>query len=215
MSDLPDPLTLIGLLVALALIPFLAVMVTSFIKLVVVLSLIRNALGIQQIPPNIVLNGIALILTVYIMAPVGFETWDILKSQNLNYTELDRLGGVFEEAQKPLKAFLIENADENERNFFRDTTAALWPERYAQNVTNEHFLVVIPAFTVAELTRAFEIGFMLYLPFIAIDLIVSNILLAMGMVMVSPMTISLPFKLFLFVMVDGWTRLIHGLVLSY
>ena len=99
--------------------------------------------------------------------------------------------------------------------FFLNSTQRLWPEEARRDVSSDDLLILVPAFTVSELTKAFEIGFLLYLPFIAIDLIVSNILLAMGMMMVSPLTISLPFKLFLFVVVDGWTRLIHGLVLSY
>ena len=118
-------------------------------------------------------------------------------------------------AQEPILGFLQRHTNEREKRFFLDTTRKLWSKEAAATVDKDSFLILVPAFTVTELTSAFQIGFLLYLPFIAIDLIVSNILLAMGMMMVSPMTISLPFKLLLFVLVDGWTRLIHGIVLTY
>jgi type III secretion protein R len=215
MPETPDPLSLIIALVALGLLPFIAVMVTSFVKLVVVFSLVRNALGVQQIPPTIALNGLALILTVYIMAPVGGEVLDLLRDEQLSLSDPASIGAALDKGKEPFRDFLLKFTAERERDFFLDTTRDLWPPEFSEGVTDRDFLIVIPAFTVSELTRAFEIGFLLYLPFVVIDLIVSNILLAMGMMMVSPMTISLPFKLFLFVMVDGWTRLVHGLVLSY
>jgi type III secretion protein R len=114
-----------------------------------------------------------------------------------------------------LRAFLMEHTTASQREFFLTTATRLWPASMAETVTPDSFFILAPAFTVAELTAAFEIGFLIYLPFVVIDLIVSNILLAMGMMMVSPMTISLPLKLFLFVMVDGWSRLVEGLILSY
>lgn len=215
MAELPNPVTLIALMVALGLLPFVAVMVTSYIKLVVVMAIVRNALGVQQIPPTIVLNGLALILTVYIMAPVGQQVADELEDNDITFEDPSSLMGAFDEGKEPFREFLIRNTDIAEREFFLETTREIWPPEYAEGTTDTHLLILIPAFTITELTRAFEIGFLIYLPFIAIDLIVSNILLAMGMMMVSPMTISLPFKLFLFVMVDGWSRLLHGLVLSY
>jgi type III secretion protein R len=118
-------------------------------------------------------------------------------------------------AKEPFRRYLLRYTPEDERAFFVRATQQIWPEEERENVSGDDLVVLVPAFTVSQLTKAFEIGFLLYLPFIAVDLIVSNILLAMGMMMVSPLTISLPFKLFLFVVVDGWTRLIHGLVLSY
>lgn len=219
-TTVADPLSLILLLVALSLAPFLAIMVTSFIKIVVVLNLIRNALGVQQIPPNMVINGLAIILSIYIMAPVAQDTYTILEQQglakmNLSQMNVDTMRTMAGEAKKPLQEFLTKHSHDRERAFFVSTTKKLWKPEMAEQVTPQDFMIVVPAFTVSELTSAFQIGFLLYLPFIAIDLIVSNILLAMGMMMVSPVTISLPFKLLLFVLVDGWTRVIHGLVLTY
>lgn len=216
---LPDPLSLITLLVSLSLAPFAAMMVTSFIKLVVVINLVRNALGIQQIPPNMVVNGLALILTFYIMAPVAQESLDIMEQRGLAKLsmtqDMPQIKEIVSEAKTPLQEFLSKHTSDRERQFFMNTAKLLWPKGAAAKLTKDDLLILVPAFTVSELTSAFQIGFLLYLPFIVIDLVVSNILLAMGMMMVSPMTISLPFKLLLFVLVSGWTRLIHGLVMTY
>lgn len=217
--QVPDPLSLILLTAMLALAPFFAVMATSYVKLVVILSLVRNALGIQQIPPNMVLNGIAVILTVYIMAPVATDTYQIVEReievQPFGDRDAEGLRELLKSASGPIQGFLERYTSNREKRFFVDNAERLWGKDSEIEISEDSFFVLVPAFTVSELTTAFEIGFLLYLPFIAIDLIVSNILLAMGMMMVSPMTISLPFKLLLFVLLDGWARLIHGIVLTY
>jgi type III secretion protein R len=213
--DLPDPLFLIISLGLLALVPFIAVMATSFVKIAVVLALVRNALGVQQIPPNIALHGIAIVLTLYIMAPVGYAAYEVLSEKDFEGMTLDEFGATLDEASVSFREFLSRHASQSEKDFFVDTARKIWPEEIARDVTHEDIRVLVPAFTVSELKTAFEVGFLLYLPFIAVDLVISNILLAMGMMMVSPMTISLPFKLLLFVLLDGWTRLLHGLVLTY
>jgi len=215
MPNLPDPISLIFLVGILGLLPFLVIMTTSFVKLVVVFSLIRNALGVQQIPPNLVLNGLALILTLYIMAPVGTSVFESLQQIDLKTIDTPGLIDAASKASEPFRTFLSKHSAEGERLFFIETAQRLWPPEMRDSAASENLLILIPAFTLSELKSAFEIGFLLYLPFIAIDLIISNILLAMGMMMVSPMTISLPFKLLLFVMLDGWTQLIQGLVLTY
>ena len=188
-----DPITLAVLLALMALMPTLVVVSTSFLKIAVVMSLLRNALGVQQMPPNLALYGMALILSAYVMAPVGMHMFDRLTERPDTLKNVPSLVGTVREGAEPLREFMLKNSRAEQRDFF----------------------VLMPAFVVSELTAAFQIGFLLYLPFVVIDLIVSNILLAMGMMMVSPVTISLPLKLFLFVMVDGWSRLIQGLVLTY
>jgi type III secretion protein R len=198
-----------------ALFPFLAVVATSFVKISVVFLLVRNALGVQQIPPNMALNALAIILSGYIMAPVVVETYDLLSQGNHTFTTAEGLKAAYETGKGPLTKFLNAHAAEREKLFFMESAKSLWPKEMADQLSPDSIIVVLPAFTVSQLREAFEIGFLLYLPFIAIDLIVSNILLAMGMMMVSPLTISLPFKLFLFVMIDGWSRLILGLVKTY
>jgi type III secretion protein R len=210
-----DPLNLILALVVAGLVPFLAVVASSFIKISVVLLLVRNALGVQQIPPNMALNALAIIISGYIMAPVFVETFDILSSGDYRFDSVQAVQRTFSAAKDPLLNWINLHSDDRERTFFVLAAKEIWPESLQSSATADNLAVVLPAFVVSQLREAFEIGFLLYLPFIAIDLIVSNILLAMGMMMVSPLTISLPFKLFLFVMVDGWSRLILGLIQTY
>lgn len=210
-----DRFSLIFIFALLGLAPFVLMVVSSFLKIVVVLSLIRNALGVQQIPPNTIINSMAIMLSLFIMAPIAEDTYAILKGRDLDYKQTENILAGFELGKKPVQDFLLKHSGKVERNFFIKTAKVIWPEGRADNLTEDSFLILIPAFTISELTSAFKIGFLLYLPFIIIDLVVSNILLAMGMMMVSPMTISLPFKLLLFVLINGWSRLIHGLVLTY
>ena len=211
-----DPFTLIVLLVGLSLLPFVAMIATSYLKIVVVISLIRNALGIQSIPPNMVVNALAMILTFYIMAPVCSESWEIAKTELANKPAAVHETDAVAKAAEPFRQFMLKHTGDRERAFFVNTAEKLWAKGdEPAAVDPEGFAILIPSFCVSELTKAFQIGFLVYLPFIAIDIIVSNILLAMGMMMVSPVTISLPFKLLLFVMVNGWTLLIQGLVRGY
>ena len=232
-----DPFSLIILLVGLSLLPFVAMVATSYLKIVVVMSLIRNALGIQSIPPNMVLNALAMILTFYIMAPMLGESWNIAKAElakspaaanaatsgrSVASASPGRADGWFEtdaiaKAAEPFREFLSNHTSDRERAFFVHTAERLWAKNPDEPATvdPDSFYILIPSFCVSELTKSFQIGFLVYLPFIAIDIIVSNILLAMGMMMVSPVTISLPFKLLLFVMVNGWTLLVQGLVRGY
>jgi type III secretion protein R len=215
--DLPDPLSLVALIVAFGVAPFVAVMVTSYTKLVIVLGLLRTALGLQQTPPNMVLNGLAIVLSVYIMAPVGAEVADALRARPgaAKGNSLDAVIQIADAAKVPMKDFLRKHTHEREHRFFVKSAGTIWPEPHASRLQPDDLLVLVPSFTLSELTRAFQIGFVLYLVFLVVDLIVATVLLALGMSMIAPTTISLPFKLLLFVMLDGWTRLIHGLVLSY
>lgn len=201
--------------IVLALAPFVAVMVTSFTKIVVVLSLLRNALGTQQIPPNVVLNGLALILTMYVMYPVGIAMTEQLEGRGSFTDSSEDMIFAADAAKEPLREFMLKHSDEREREFFLNTAKRMVGPEQAAMLTSSDFIVVVPAFTISELTTAFQIGFLIFLPFVVIDLVISNILMAMGMMMLSPTTISLPFKLLLFVLVEGWTKLAHGLVLSY
>ncbi|MDR1233470.1 MAG: type III secretion system export apparatus subunit SctR [Puniceicoccales bacterium] len=210
-----NPITIIVLLIALSLAPFAILLISSFVKMVVVMNLVRNALGVQQVPPNMVLNGLAIMLSIYVMFPVVKEIGVLGANIPLEFDSLEKIKAVANTLQAPIQKFLDKHSNQKHKAFFLKTARKLWPLQDAEKLQSEDLIVLIPAFTVTELTEAFQIGFLLYLPFIAVDLIVSNILLALGMMMVSPMTISLPFKLMLFVIVDGWSRLIHGLVLTY
>jgi type III secretion protein R len=209
-----DPFALIVLMGAVSLLPLLIVVSTAFLKISIVMSLLRNALGVQQVPSNLALYGLTLILTAYIMAPVFSPLFDRLTSAGVMVNASSMMTGIQESAE-PLRKFMMRFSQPEHRDFFVATAKRMWGPEASANVAQSDFLILIPAFVVSELTAAFQIGFLLYLPFIVIDLIISNVLLAMGMMMVSPVTISLPLKLFLFVAVDGWTRLIGGLVMSY
>ena len=214
-----DSFSLIALFVGMSLLPFLAMVATSYLKIVVVISLVRNALGVQSIPPNMVVNAIALILSFYVMAPVVEKGWSIYKEEAaINKVEKKQYDTeIAMKAAEPMRDWLVKQTDERSRAFFVSTAEQLWAKDGEEKakVDPKSFFILIPSFCVSELTKAFQIGFLVYLPFIAIDIIISNILLAMGMMMVSPVTISLPFKLLLFVMVNGWTLLIQGLVRGY
>lgn len=203
--------------ILLALAPFVAVMVTSFTKIVVVLSLLRNALGLQQVPPNIVLNGMALILTLYVMFPVGQRMAEATNHMppTAALSDTQQLFAYADSAKEPLREFLIKHSSERERAFFLRTAQRIsTPEKRAE-ITARDFLVVVPAFTVSELATAFQIGFLIFLPFLIIDLVVSAILMSMGMMMVPPSLVSLPFKLAFFVVSDGWVLVAEALVRSY
>jgi type III secretion protein R len=205
--------------ILLAMAPFVAVMVTSFTKLVVVLSLLRNAMGLQQVPPNVVMNGLALILSIYVMYPVGLQMQESLNAApdlaRGSPSSTSQMLAAADRAKEPLREFLIKHSRPLERAFFLKTAQRSLSPEQAAKLTERDFLIVVPAFTVTELTVAFEIGFLIFLPFLVIDLVISNILMAMGMQMLSPTTVSLPFKLLLFVLIDGWVKLTHGLVLTY
>lgn len=210
-----DPVVLVMVLAAFGLVPMLVIVTTSFLKISVVLMLVRNALGIQQIPPNMAIYALSLVLTLYIMAPVGQAMWNSIEADPESRSSVSALISTVQKSSEPLRAFMERNTPNEQRQFFLNSVHRLWGKEMASTVKPNDFLILIPAYVVSELTRAFEIGFLLFLPFVIIDLVVSNILLAMGMMMVSPVTISLPLKLFLFVMVNGWTRLIQGLASSY
>lgn len=281
-----SPALIILIVVSLALAPFVAVMVTSFTKIVVVLSLLRNALGLQQVPPNVVINGLAIVLSIYVMYPVILDTHAAVTAHmdgrpppahvaqqvanaplrpepvairnpagvtttvdtsaatvgvpatavqplvedeavevapsaatgggsGLEGMTVDRLIELVNVGKEPLRAFLIHHSSDAERAFFLRSAQRLLPPGKRDEVGVDDFIVVVPAFTVSELTAAFQIGFLIFLPFLIIDLVVGNILLALGMMMMSPTTVSLPLKLLLFVLIDGWAKLVHGLVLTY
>ncbi len=217
MTSLPntDPISLFLLMAALAVLPFAAMVVTSYTKIVVVLGLLRNALGVQQVPPNMVLNGVAIIISCFVMAPVVMEASDHMNPLNSATSTAQQMLGAADAAREPFRKFLQQHADEREKTFFLKSATAIWPPERAQKLHKDDLLVLAPAFLLTELTAAFRIGFLLYLAFIVVDLVVANVLLAMGLSQVTPTNVAIPFKLLLFVALDGWSRLVHGLVLTY
>jgi type III secretion protein R len=217
-----NPLALLLILAGLSLAPFGLIMMTSFVKLSVVFSLLRNALGTQQAPPNQVITGLSLVLTIFIMAPVAEKMKEAagpIKSTSnlLSQESADILIDAAQRGREPLRLFLERQTQDADLKLFQNLAGYL----ARRNGTNPNdldpksFRILVPAFVTSELAEAFKIGFLLFLPFLVIDMIVSNILQAMGMFMLSPMTISLPFKLLLFVLSNGWYKLAQALVLDY
>jgi type III secretion protein R len=219
----PSMLEEISVIAALSLLPFAVMLLTSYVKIVVVLSLLRNALGVQQSPPNQVLNGIALLMTLYVMAPTGlamYKAGEGYISQQAPQTLLSPITaqyiiGVVDKTKEPMREFLQRNTIAKHITSFYNLAYRSFPEEFRASLKPNDFIILIPAFITSQLKAAFEIGVLIYLPFFVIDLVTSNILLAMGMMMLSPLTIALPLKLLLIVMVDGWTLIIQGLVMSF
>src|SRR5690606_14823599 len=155
------------------------------------------------------------ILAVYVTSPLMGEMYQEIEGRSITLERPEELRDLGEALRTPLQAHLSRFANPDERSFFMHATESVWSEQARANLRDDDLTVLIPAFVSSELTRAFEIGFLLYIPFLVIDLLVANVLMAMGMMMVSPTLISIPLKIFLFVAVSGWSRLMHGLILSY
>ena len=189
MIEAPNPFYILLLGVAVGLLPFLFMLCTSFLKVAVVLALVRNAIGVQQIPPPMALNGLAIIVTLFIIFPVAMDTWDILQKRGIPEKPTGaEMAEMASAASGPLKEFMQRNTTPAVSNILEQTARRIWPERFHGLIKADNWMVLMLSFTISEISRAFELGFLLYLPFICIDLVVSNILLAMGMMMVSPMT---------------------------
>jgi type III secretion protein R len=220
----PSVATQAVMLSLLALMPFIIMILTSFLKIVVVLSLLRSALGVQQAPPNQIINGVAFMLSLYVMYPTGIKMYEagqgaVQQSSIPKDLFTPESAGYFVQvataAREPLRDFLVRNSSSKHRALFYKMAYRILPEEYQSALDVKDFIIVIPSYITSQLKDAFEIGVLIYIPFFVIDLVTSNILLAMGMMMLSPVTISMPLKLFLLVMLDGWTLLIEGLVNTF
>jgi type III secretion protein R len=220
----PSIITQAVALTLMSMLPFIVMILTSFLKIVIVLSLLRNALGVQQAPPNQIINGVAFMLSLFIMYPTMLKMYDasqkvveetrapesVLSPQSAQY-----IVEIATQAREPLRDFLKKNSTVKHQALFYRIAYRILPENYRPTLKTDDFMILVPSFITSQLKEAFEIGVLIYIPFFVIDLVTSNILLAMGMMMLSPVTISMPLKLFLLVMLDGWTLLIDGLVLTF
>ncbi|MBV7272208.1 flagellar type III secretion system pore protein FliP [Clostridium thailandense] len=200
---------LLIMLTILTLLPSIIMMMTSFVRIVIVLGFLRTAMGTQQSPPNQVMIGLALFLTVFIMQPVytKINTNAIQPFMENKITQEQAI----EEGAKPLREFMLKQTRQKDFKLFIDEAKL----NYKVTKDNAPLYVVIPAFMISELKTAFQIGFLLYIPFMIIDLVVGSVLMSMGMMMLPPVMVSLPFKLLLFVMVDGWYLLVKSLIISF
>ena len=220
-GELSNPIVLVIVLGALSLAPFVLIMLTSFVKISVVLSILRNALGTQQVPPNQVITGLAFVLTIFIMIPVARQMYEaagtIANTRDIfSEASIKNLFDAGKPGKEPLRKFLAKHSHSKDRVLFMELATKLEQGTTPSTpIDKDDFQIIIPAFVTSELKEAFQIGFLVFVPFIIIDMVVANILLSMGMHMLSPSVISLPFKLLLFVLVDGWFLIVRGLVLSY
>lgn len=211
-TDLAPVMRLFLVMTALMFIPTIIFMMTSFIRIIISFSFIKSALGVTQAVPNQILIGLALCMTIFIMAPV---TSEINESSLKPYFEKEiTLEQAVKNAEKPIRSFLLKQTREEDIKLFVDNSPLInKDETLSKNDVPLHALV--PAFAISELKTAFSIGFLIYIPFIVIDLVVSSTLMSMGMFMLAPAMISLPFKLLLFIMVDGWNLIIKSLIMSF
>ncbi len=207
--DLGTPMKIVMVLTALAALPSILMTITAFTRIIIVLSFVRKAMSIQDMPPNQVVIGMALFLSIAVMRPT-FE--EIYKESVTPYMDREiALGEAVDRAHDVMHGFLLQHAKEDEIQLFIDVTRAEEPET-AQDVP---ITVLIPAFTLSELKVAFKMGFLIYIPFLIVDMVVASLLLAMGMMMLPPVIISTPFKILLFIMVDGWSLVIGSLMESF
>jgi type III secretion protein R len=217
------PLVLILAMAALSLVPFALLMVTSFVRISVVLSILRSAIGTPSVPPTQVLTGLALILTIAVMAPTGERMYAAVSpvlgmaagAELASGETIAALQAAVERGKEPLRDFVLKQTARSDRASFYALALKMRAPAERAAVSDRDFGVNVPAFVTSELRRAFQIGFLLFIPFLVVDMVIANLLLALGMHMLSPTTVSLPFKLLLFVLADGWQLVIRGLLESY
>jgi type III secretion protein R len=226
-NGVPDILGLSITLVSLSLIPLLVVCCSSFLKIALVLLVLRNAIGVQQVPPTLAIYGIALSLTAFVMAPtlqaMGQRAMAVTSPTAVSSAPVPQgLPGVspvnlekIRQVAEPAREFMLRFSGATQREAMLENARRLWPADMAKDATATDFLILMPAFVISELQAGYEIAFLIFLPFVVIDLLVSNILMALGMQQMSPQTVTIPLKLLLFVAVDGWSRLLQALALSY
>ena len=200
---------MIALITILSLAPSILVMMTSFTRIVVVFSVTRSALATNSTPPNMVLISLALFLTMFIMAPVFEKSWDEGIKPMID-EKVELMEGL-EKAANPIKEFMVKNTREKDLLLFTDLSKSPKPEKIEETPLK----VAIPAFMISELRRAFEIGFLIFIPFLIIDMVIASVLMSMGMMMLPPTVLAMPFKLIFFVLIDGWYLLAGSLVQSF
>lgn len=208
LKDINPILQLLIVMTVFSLIPFVFCCMTSFLRFVIVFSMLKTAMGTQQVPPSIVIIGLSIILTFFTMGPTFQKMYDM---GSIPYQKNQNIVAAIDEGSKPLKEFMMKQTRESDLSFFIELSKKRPPASPDEITIWE----VAPAYIISELKTAFEIGFIIFVPFIVLDLVVANILLALGMFMLSPTIISLPFKLLIFIAVDGWALIVQGLVTSY
>lgn len=212
---MPDDISLIAIIAIASLLPFIIASGTCFLKISIVLIMVRNAMGVQQIPSNIALNGIALLLSLFVMMPVISDINEYSKMRKVIITDSSSIEEFIDGGLGKYKYYLNKYSDPELISFFESVQLGRSEEDVDIENEGASLFSLLPAYALSEIKSAFEIGFYIYLPFVVIDLIISSILLALGMMMMSPVTISVPIKLILFVAIDGWSLISKGLIMQY
>jgi type III secretion protein R len=217
MPTIPGDIPLLAIIIFSTLLPFIIAAGTCYLKISIVLIMVRNAMGVQQVPSGLTLNGIALLLSLFVMMPVIQDVNQYIRTEQVDFSHVDSVNSFVEGGLGSYKAYLKKYSDPELLNFFESIQQGRSEEEaMAEADTREPTLFsLLPAYALSEIKSAFEIGFYIYLPFVVIDLIISSILLALGMMMMSPVTISVPVKLILFVAIDGWSLISKGLIMQY
>ncbi|ROM93870.1 EscR/YscR/HrcR family type III secretion system export apparatus protein [Pseudomonas brassicacearum] len=214
-----NDVSMIGLLAVASLLPFLIAAGTCYIKFSIVFIIVRNALGLQQVPSNMTLNAVALLLAMFVMSPVVQQGYDYYKENQVEFTSIDAVVAFTDNGLGSYREYLVKYTDPELAQFFERAQMARADQQASDFESEEELqpslFALLPAYALSEIKAAFKIGFYLYLPFVIVDLVISSILLALGMMMMSPVIISVPIKLVLFVALDGWSLLSTGLIGQY
>ncbi len=215
-QNLPNPLLLGGVIFLVGLLPLALSTMTAFIKISVVLSILRNALGLQQTPPNIVLNAGSMVLTIYVMYPVILRIGEGLENLNTGGDDVVALiGDAAPIVVEQIRRFMEPLIEPAHLEFFMTTAKRIWPDDVFASIEPTDVLIILPSFFISEMQSALELGAIIFIPFLIIDMVVANTLMALGMIMVPPTSIALPIKLMFFVGVNGWSLIIDRLLSSY
>lgn len=215
MPTVPQEIPLLVLIAFSTLLPFVIAAGTCYLKISIVLVMVRNAMGVQQVPSTMVLNAIALLLSIFVMMPVLQDVNNYMRQESVDFSNIESIDHFVDDGLGRYKAYLQKYSDPQLVTFFESIQQGRSEEEISVDGTAPTLFSLLPAYALSEIKSAFQIGFYIYLPFVVIDLVISSILLALGMMMMSPVTISVPIKLILFVAIDGWTLISKGLVMQY
>ena len=215
MPTVPNVIPLLAIIALSTLLPFIIAAGTCYLKISIVLIMVRNAMGVQQVPSTMALNGIALLLSIFVMMPVLQDVNQYMRHESVDFSNVESVDNFVDNGLGRYKSYLMKYSDPQLVTFFESVQQGKTEIEVQEEQAEPTLFSLLPAYALSEIKSAFEIGFYIYLPFVVIDLVISSILLALGMMMMSPVTISVPVKLILFVAIDGWSLISKGLVMQY
>lgn len=215
MPTVPNEIPLLAIIALSTLLPFIIAAGTCYLKISIVLIMVRNAMGVQQVPSTMALNGIALLLSIFVMMPVLQDVNQYMRHESVDFSNVESVDNFVDNGLGRYKSYLMKYSDPQLVTFFESVQQGKTEIEVQEEQAEPTLFSLLPAYALSEIKSVFEIGFYIYLPFVVIDLVISSILLALGMMMMSPVTISVPVKLILFVAIDGWSLISKGLVMQY